>query len=124
MDLSTMMSKIDLHQYETCQEFLDDIDLICRNALEYNPDTDSHSKPQSYIPAYLYNFSFWTSLNFHFSTLGRAIRHRACALKDTAQAIVTTELDMDFEKTCEEIKASRIRRGNYFSCMQFHALLK
>ena len=40
MDLATMMSKIDLHQYETVQDFLDDIDLICRNALEYNPDTD------------------------------------------------------------------------------------
>lgn len=32
-----MMSKIDLHKYQTCKEFLDDIDLICANALEYNP---------------------------------------------------------------------------------------
>ena len=37
MDLSTIMSKIDLHQYQTCAEFLADIDLICSNALEYNP---------------------------------------------------------------------------------------
>jgi len=37
MDLSTMMSKIDLHKYQACREFLDDIDLICANALEYNP---------------------------------------------------------------------------------------
>lgn len=37
MDLSTMMSKIDLHQYQACKEFLADIDLICANALEYNP---------------------------------------------------------------------------------------
>ena len=39
-----MMSKIDLHQYQTVQDFLDDIELICRNALEYNPDKDPQSK--------------------------------------------------------------------------------
>ena len=44
MDLSTMMSKIDLHQYQTVKAFLDDIDLICQNALEYNPDKDPQSK--------------------------------------------------------------------------------
>lgn len=44
MDLSSMMSKIDLHRYETAAEFLDDIDLICRNALEYNPDTDPNGQ--------------------------------------------------------------------------------
>lgn len=44
MDLSTMMSKIDLHQYQTVQAFVDDIDLICRNALEYNPEKDPQSK--------------------------------------------------------------------------------
>lgn len=38
MDLETMMTKIDQHQYECAQEFLRDIDLICNNALEYNPD--------------------------------------------------------------------------------------
>ena len=40
MDLSTMMNKINLHHYNTGRDFLDDIDLICRNALEYNPDRD------------------------------------------------------------------------------------
>ncbi|XP_013413245.1 ATPase family AAA domain-containing protein 2 [Lingula anatina] len=84
MDLSMMMRKIDLHHYQTVQEFLDDFDLICRNALEYNPETD---------PA------------------GRAIRHRGCALRDTAHAIVDTELDQEFEQQCQEIKASRERRG-------------
>ncbi len=44
MDFSTMMSKIDLHQYQTVKSFLDDIDLIVRNALEYNPDSDVHGK--------------------------------------------------------------------------------
>lgn len=38
MDLETMMTKIDHHQYECAQDFLRDIDLICTNALEYNPD--------------------------------------------------------------------------------------
>ena len=40
MDLSSMMTKIDLHKYQTVQQFLKDIDLICSNALEYNPDRD------------------------------------------------------------------------------------
>lgn len=38
MDLETMMTRIDQHHYVCAKEFLDDIDLICRNALEYNPD--------------------------------------------------------------------------------------
>ncbi|KFQ85916.1 ATPase family AAA domain-containing protein 2, partial [Phoenicopterus ruber ruber] len=40
MDLSAVLSKIDLHQYLTAGDFLKDIDLICSNALEYNPDKD------------------------------------------------------------------------------------
>ena len=44
MDLSTMMSKIDLHKYETAEEFLTDINLICSNALEYNPDHNPTGK--------------------------------------------------------------------------------
>ena len=44
MDLSTMMTKIDLHQYESVKDFLEDINCICSNALEYNPDHDSAGK--------------------------------------------------------------------------------
>lgn len=40
MDLSTVMTKIDTHKYLTAKDFLVDIDLICSNALEYNPDKD------------------------------------------------------------------------------------
>lgn len=40
MDLSTVMTKIDTHKYLTAKDFLMDIDLICSNALEYNPDKD------------------------------------------------------------------------------------
>jgi len=40
MDLSSMMSNIDLHQYQTAEQFLADINLICNNALEYNPATN------------------------------------------------------------------------------------
>ena len=43
-----MMSKIDLHQYQTVHDFLNDIELICRNALEYNPDKDPQSKYTGY----------------------------------------------------------------------------
>lgn len=44
MDLSTVLSKIDLHQYGTVKEFLEDVDLIWQNALEYNPDRDPSGK--------------------------------------------------------------------------------
>ncbi|XP_049438533.1 ATPase family AAA domain-containing protein 2-like isoform X1 [Epinephelus fuscoguttatus] len=83
MDLSTVLSKIDLHQYGTVKEFLQDVDLIWQNALEYNPDRDPSD---------------------------RQIRHRACALKDTVHAIIRDELDEDFEKMCVEIKVSRSTR--------------
>lgn len=84
MDLSSILTKIDLHQYATVKEFLYDVDLIWQNALEYNPDRDPSD---------------------------RQIRHRACALKDTVHAIIKDELDEDFEKICEEIKESRKTRG-------------
>uniref|UniRef100_A0A674BUF8 ATPase family AAA domain-containing protein 2 n=1 Tax=Salmo trutta TaxID=8032 RepID=A0A674BUF8_SALTR len=81
MDLSTVLSNIDTHKYVTVKEFVHDVDLIWKNCLEYNPDKDPSD---------------------------RQIRHRACALKDTVQAIVKDELDEDFEKICEDIKESRI----------------
>ncbi|XP_072708035.1 ATPase family AAA domain-containing protein 2 isoform X2 [Ciconia boyciana] len=84
MDLSAILSKIDLHQYLTAADFLKDIDLICSNALEYNPDKDPGD---------------------------RLIRHRACTLRDTAYAIVREEMDEDFEQRCEEIQESRKKRG-------------
>ncbi|GAB0181620.1 ATPase family AAA domain-containing protein 2 [Grus japonensis] len=83
MDLSAILSKIDLHQYLTAGDFLRDIDLICSNALEYNPDKDPGD---------------------------RLIRHRACTLRDTAYAIVREEIDEDFEQRCEEIQESRKKR--------------
>ncbi|XP_009694253.1 PREDICTED: ATPase family AAA domain-containing protein 2-like, partial [Cariama cristata] len=84
MDLSAVLSKIDLHQYLTAGDFLKDIDLICSNALEYNPDKNPGD---------------------------RLIRHRACALRDTAYAIVREEMDEDFEQRCKEIQDSRKERG-------------
>ncbi|XP_059212664.1 ATPase family AAA domain-containing protein 2B [Centropristis striata] len=83
MDLSTAMTKIDTHQYLTVKDFLADIDLICSNALEYNPDKDPGDK---------------------------VIRHRACSLKDTAHAIFASELDPEFDRMCEEIKEARRKR--------------
>ncbi|KAM7317083.1 ATPase family AAA domain-containing protein 2 isoform X2 [Alexandromys fortis] len=84
MDLSSVISKIDLHKYLTVKDYLQDIDLICSNALEYNPDRDPGD---------------------------RLIRHRACALRDTAYAIIKEELDEDFEQLCEELQESRKKRG-------------
>ncbi|XP_041720951.2 ATPase family AAA domain-containing protein 2B-like isoform X1 [Coregonus clupeaformis] len=83
MDLSTVMTKIDTHKYLTAKDFLVDIDLICSNALEYNPDKEPSDK---------------------------IIRHRACSLKDTAHAMLASELDPEFNRMCEEIKESRRKR--------------
>ncbi|XP_043962401.1 ATPase family AAA domain-containing protein 2B [Gambusia affinis] len=83
MDLSTVMTKIDTHQYLTAKDFLADVDLISSNALEYNPDKDPGDK---------------------------VIRHRACSLKDTAHAIFAAELDPEFDRMCEEIKEARKKR--------------
>lgn len=49
MDLSTAMTKIDTHQYLTAKDFLVDIDLICNNALEYNPDKDPGGEEETYF---------------------------------------------------------------------------
>ncbi|XP_054274621.1 ATPase family AAA domain-containing protein 2-like isoform X2 [Macrosteles quadrilineatus] len=84
MDLETMMTKIDLHKYNCAQDFLNDVELICRNALEYNPDRDPADK---------------------------LIRHRACYLRDTAYALIKAEMDSDFEDMCREIRKSRVERG-------------
>uniref|UniRef100_A0A8C7XVK4 ATPase family AAA domain-containing protein 2 n=1 Tax=Oryzias sinensis TaxID=183150 RepID=A0A8C7XVK4_9TELE len=88
MDLSTIMTKIDTHRYLTVKDFLVDVDLICSNALEYNPDKDPGDK---------------------------VIRHRACSLKDTAHAIFAAELDPEFDRMCEEIKEARKKRGKSFT---------
>uniref|UniRef100_A0A8B9L7Z9 ATPase family AAA domain-containing protein 2 n=1 Tax=Astyanax mexicanus TaxID=7994 RepID=A0A8B9L7Z9_ASTMX len=100
MDLSTVLTKIDLHKYETVKDFLHDVDLIWKNALEYNPDKDPSD---------------------------RLIRHRACTLKDTVHAIIKDELDEDFEKICIEVKESRSKRGctsSRYTPSYYHVLPK
>lgn len=44
MDLETMMTKIDHLEYTCAEDFLRDVDLMCTNALEYNPDRDPADK--------------------------------------------------------------------------------
>lgn len=84
MDLETMMTKIDLHRYSCVQDFLDDIDLLCRNALEYNPDREPADK---------------------------LIRHRACSLRDTAYTLIKAQMDSDFEEQCKVIAKARRERA-------------
>ncbi|KAG5890643.1 hypothetical protein JTB14_034932 [Gonioctena quinquepunctata] len=83
MDLETMMTKVDFHQYECAKDFLNDIELICRNALEYNPARTSADKQ---------------------------IRHRACSLRDYAYTLIKTEMDTDFEEKCQDISFKRQER--------------
>lgn len=49
MDLSTIMTKIDTYKYTIAKDFLKDVDLICSNALEYNPDKDPGGKNKKWI---------------------------------------------------------------------------
>ncbi|XP_063006939.1 ATPase family AAA domain-containing protein 2-like [Melospiza melodia melodia] len=84
MDLLTVLSKIDMHQYLTARDFLKDIDLICSNYLEYKPNKGPAD---------------------HF------LRHKACTLSDTAYSIVRNEMDEGFEQRCQKIKDSRKERG-------------
>lgn len=42
-----MMTRTVLCKYETISQFLQDIDLICSNALEYNPDFIFYNKEGS-----------------------------------------------------------------------------
>lgn len=59
MDLSTVMTKIDTHKYLTANDFLVDIDLICSNALEYNPDKEpSGTHGGTFRSAYVYLKTF------------------------------------------------------------------
>lgn len=92
MDLETMMTKVDLHSYQCAKDFLVDIELICHNALEYNPAKTSADKQ---------------------------IRHRACALRDYAFTLIKNEMDTDFEDKCQEIAIKRKERkasvGQYLS---------
>ncbi|XP_041268950.1 ATPase family AAA domain-containing protein 2-like [Onychostruthus taczanowskii] len=90
MDLSTVLFKIDMHQYLTARDFLKDIDLICSNALEYKPNKG---------PA------------------DSLLRHKACTLSDTAYSIVRHEMDEDFEQRCQKIKESRKERGTHNSLL-------
>ncbi|CAG9853574.1 unnamed protein product [Phyllotreta striolata] len=83
MDLETMMTKVDFHRYECARDFLNDIELICQNALEYNPAKTSADKQ---------------------------IRHRACSLRDYAYTLIKTEMDTDFEDKCQEISHKRRQR--------------
>ncbi|XP_074037213.1 ATPase family AAA domain-containing protein 2 isoform X2 [Leptinotarsa decemlineata] len=83
MDLETMMTKVDLYQYECAKDFLNDIELICQNALEYNPARSSADKQ---------------------------IRHRACSLRDYAYTLIKTEMDTDFEDKCQTISCNRKKR--------------
>ena len=71
MDLSTMMQKINSHRYNTCAQYLLDVDLITSNALKYNPDRDP---------------------------IDKLIRHRACELRDVAHSAITSQLEPEFEK--------------------------
>ncbi|KAM4790847.1 LOW QUALITY PROTEIN: ATPase family AAA domain-containing protein 2-like [Cyanocitta cristata] len=95
MDLSTVLSKIDMHQYLTARDFLKDIDLIRSNALEYNTKTGPRGKNPP----------------------------EACTLSDTAYSIVRHEMNEDFEQRCQKIKESRKERGMFFDAEDFKTCL-
>ena len=71
MDLANILHRIDCHYYNTCAQYLADVDLITSNALKYNPDRDP---------------------------LDKLIRHRACELSDLAHSHIKSQLEPEFEK--------------------------
>ena len=81
MDFEQMLTKLDDGEYNTAQDFLDDIDLIAANALKYNGD-----------PNYETN---------------KILCHRAKALQDFSYALVKAEMDTDFEDECKDIVERR-----------------
>ena len=68
------------------QDFLNDIDLIAENAIEYNCDLKYETN--------------------------RIICHRARALQDFAYALVKAEMDTDFEDECREIHRRRLEASD------------
>jgi ATPase family AAA domain-containing protein 2 len=111
MDLSKMMTKIDQHKYESVLESLADVDLITRNALEYNPNRDQTGAFFSFL-IMLITFEL-----YHY-ILDQLIRHRACALRDVANDIIDDELDSDFEAKCIEMKEFRSSTGKFCVWLQ------
>jgi hypothetical protein len=72
-----MQTKIDKNEYSCAKEYLDDIDLIANNAIEYNDDITYETN--------------------------RIIIHRAKNLQDFAYALISSEMDTDFEEECKEV---------------------
>uniref|UniRef100_A0A183CT20 Bromo domain-containing protein n=1 Tax=Globodera pallida TaxID=36090 RepID=A0A183CT20_GLOPA len=71
------MFNIDAGRYPSKNAFMEDIQLIRNNAIEYNPDTNMDSKQ---------------------------IRHSANALIDMAEALFSMEMDDDFPNKIEEAR--------------------
>lgn len=118
MDLSTLLTNIDEQKYVTVDEFVCDADLIWKNALEYNPDSDPMGEtPPPRRPPRDQKECFYSQNCIHFKVFvcvcvsDRHIRHRACALRDALRSIIRAELNEGFQRACEEIRASRTQRG-------------
>nr|CAH8863858.1 unnamed protein product [Trichobilharzia regenti] len=89
MDLGVIRDKIDTHQYNNVNDFMKDVELIYRNALEYNPPNIPRS---------------------------RDIRSRASEFWDEACIRVEEELQPpDLNELCEEANLARAARMSSIS---------
>ncbi|XP_065176729.1 ATPase family AAA domain-containing protein 2-like [Sycon ciliatum] len=84
IDLEQVMQSIDAHKYTSGGAWLNDIELIASNCIEYNPRTNPR---------------------------GKALRHRAFTLRDVASSLIDLEMKKEFEERCLEIEGSRRKRG-------------
>ena len=82
------MNKIDRGEYRTVRHWLADIDLITTNCIEYNPDSQ---------------------------TQGKLLRHRAWGLKDFAHALITREMDSDFDEVGFVLRDACLQ----YSCLMY-----
>uniref|UniRef100_A0A8C2Z2V2 Bromo domain-containing protein n=1 Tax=Cyclopterus lumpus TaxID=8103 RepID=A0A8C2Z2V2_CYCLU len=87
MDLTTLLNNINNNKFSTVGEFLLEAELVWRNAVRSNPNKDPVDR--------------------HI----RHIRHQARALRDALLGLIRSELNEGFERQCEAIRASRLRRA-------------
>ncbi|CAG9112240.1 unnamed protein product [Plutella xylostella] len=127
-DIEVMMTKVDMHKYNCAREFLDDVDHICANALEYNPDRDRYrdvkeTDIETKVDMHKYNCAreFLDDVdlicanaleyNPDRTSSDKQIRHEACSLRDHAHALIDVEMDSDFELECQDIARKRQDEG-------------
>ena len=106
MDLETMMTKIDRYAYESAKDFLTDIELICSNALEYNPNRDA--KGASFFFLFLFCFSSCVFFLFPIS-----VGMNYCRQDDSTSSLHIARYSLRFDQSRNGYRFRRALSGNF-----------